>query len=468
MPEITLDVVLPAETDPAAATANERLVRKIFGLASSPSPRPLFKRCNLPAEGIVYITGASGSGKSSLLRAVLGAFPEAASEPEELPSGTRVIDSLAGGLPEVIAWLGRFGLGEARVLVTPAAFLSAGQKERLKLARLLWSKPAVVVCDEFLSCLDRLTARVVAFQFQKIAREQGTLCFAATAHHDLGDALFPDSILTLDFEGVQETVRPEFSDRILPESREILVKEGSFDDYQSLKRFHYMDSHVGELSLDPADVVSIRSAFFRGRLIGVRVFTKLFPARFESLALFRAINERAVLSSRVIVHPAFRGLGVSKHMDLPLESRGRFKKIFTHSALAVHFPFDRAAGYRLVGHVSQRQSPGQSRFVEAVGALGLENLEDLNDPVLCKVFWDGLSAEQGARLRELSAEALADYDVRYTLSVLSELKIPATSGLESGLRLFFKRGLDAVPVEDSWKLLGEALPFPMEGLVKDL
>jgi ABC-type ATPase with predicted acetyltransferase domain len=190
---ITLDVTLPPEADPAAPSANERLTRKIFGLADGPAARVLFGRCEVPTDGITYITGASGAGKSCLLRSLVDAFPDAAAEPSELPPGTRVVDSLEGDLSKVIAWLGRFGLGEARVLVAPAARLSAGQKERLKLARLLWGKPKAVVCDEFLSCLDRLTARVVAYQFQKVAREQGTLCFVATAHDDLGDALFPTS-----------------------------------------------------------------------------------------------------------------------------------------------------------------------------------------------------------------------------------------------------------------------------------
>jgi hypothetical protein len=262
--------------------------------------------------------------------------------------------------------------------------------------------------------------------------------------------------------------RPAYPDRVLREARELEVREGSLPDYQDLKRFHYMDGRVGDLPLDPADVVSIRSAFFRGRLIGVRVFTKMFPARSEALSLFKTINEQAVLSSRVIVHPAFRGLGVSKLMDLPPEARGRFRKIFTHSALAVHFPFDRAGGYRVAGHVSRTISPEQDRFVAEALDAGLAGLEDLNDPARCRAFWERVPLERRARLRELAAAALADYDARYTLSVLGELNLPTTDRLESGLRLFFKKGLDAVPLADSWKLLGEAVPFPMEGLVKDL
>ncbi len=468
MRTLTLDVDLPGNERPGRPSVNERLVHGIFGLARNSAPRTLLGRCEVPAEGLTYITGSSGSGKSSLLKALLKKYPEAACEPAALPADTRVVDSLEGALSEVIAWLGRFGLGEARILVTPCEALSVGQKERLKIARLLWEEPAVVVLDEFLSCLDRLTARVVAYQFQKAARQLHTTCYVATAHDDLTDALFPDSLLTLDFEGVHETTHPEFAERVLAESKEVSMRDGDLSDYEKLKRFHYMDSQIGDLALDPDDIVTIRAATFRGKTVGVRVFTKMFPSRFESLALFRKINELAVLSSRVIVHPAFRGLGISRHMDLPAELQGKFKKIFTHSALAAYFPFDRAGGYRAVGHVSQRKSRGQLRFVEAVGALGLNDIEALNDPALCRAFWDRLPAAQKNELRELSAEALADYDARYTLSVLGELGMAPTGTLESGLRQFFRRGLDAVADGDSWKLLSETLPFPMEGLVKDL
>jgi heme exporter protein A len=158
----------------------------------------------------VAVVGRNGSGKTSLLRLIAGLL---------IPAGGTI--ALDGGdaeltLPEQCHYLGhrdalkpalsvaenltfwadflggeRFGAGESLVTVgldhaadLPAAFLSAGQRRRLSLARLLTVRRPVWLLDEPTSALD------VAGQdmFSGLMREhlaRGGLIVAAT-HAPLG------------------------------------------------------------------------------------------------------------------------------------------------------------------------------------------------------------------------------------------------------------------------------------------
>lgn len=459
-----LRLAVALENPAISETPRETLTKRIFGLSSEVHTRRMLHDINLPMKPITYITGFSGSGKSSLLSQLQKEFQgKAISEVSFSPEKT-VIENFEGEVGTAIQWLSRFGLGEARVLTTPAAVLSVGQKERLRLALALWKKPEVLILDEFLSSLDRLTARTIAYQFQRVVRKMGTICFLATAHSDLEDALFPDTVVDLDFEG-EYRLRSHSTVGELAESHEVEVSEGTIEDYEKLKRFHYMDAHGSDLSVE--DVVSVRKATFRGQLVGVRVFTKLFPSRYETMRLFKVLNETAVLSSRVVVHPVFRGLGISKKMDLSAENQKRFRKIFTHSALARYFPFDGAGGYRTLEHVSEKATPDQLALEKQLFEKGATAVT-LNNPLLSQKLWAGLSMGDQNEIRKQVVAILSDYDARYVLYLCQELKISVPPEASVRLISFFKGLLDRLPEQHMPRLLSEALHFPMLGLVKDL
>ena len=48
------------------------------------------------------------------------------------------------------------------------------------------------MADEFLALLDRVTAKVIAYNIQKIARKAGATLVVATTHRDMVDDLSPD------------------------------------------------------------------------------------------------------------------------------------------------------------------------------------------------------------------------------------------------------------------------------------
>lgn len=143
--------------------------------------------CRLPAGGALVLTGPNGSGKSSLLRLLAGLLPPAGGRllwggvPVDAPAGgdrtpyrnaihyAGHLDALKAALsaretldfwaalrgvasPPIAAALARFGLAHAADW--PCAWLSAGQRRRLALARLIAAPAPVWLLDEPAAALD--------------------------------------------------------------------------------------------------------------------------------------------------------------------------------------------------------------------------------------------------------------------------------------------------------------------------
>lgn len=171
------------------------------------------------AGNALIVTGQNGVGKSTLLRAIAGLFPatsgrvrlEGAADPEAMPeaihyfghlnaikSGMTVEENtrfwcgyLGGTAQNVMAALETFGLMPLRDI--PAGYLSAGQKRRLGLARLLVAERPVWLLDEPATSLDAASQAVVA-QVVNGHLARGGIVLAAT-HVPLG--LAPASELAL-------------------------------------------------------------------------------------------------------------------------------------------------------------------------------------------------------------------------------------------------------------------------------
>ncbi|MFB9315029.1 thiol reductant ABC exporter subunit CydD, partial [Nocardioides plantarum] len=153
---------------------------------------------DLPTRGLVAVTGPSGCGKSTLLAAVLGEVPLSAgrlvvpaASLEEwrasvawlgqvpwLVAGT-VADNVRIGRPDadtadVVAALARVGLPLApdHPLGEDGRGLSAGQRARLGLARVLVSDRPVVLLDEPTAHVDAATEEVLLGVVRELARER--------------------------------------------------------------------------------------------------------------------------------------------------------------------------------------------------------------------------------------------------------------------------------------------------------
>lgn len=145
-----------------------------------------------PAD-VVYITGQSGSGKSLLLRelaAQMRAGGLKVADLNEIALDDRpVIEQVGASMTEATHLLALAGISDAWIYIRKPSELSDGQRYRLKLAKVLESGADVWIADEFGAVLDRVTAKVVAYNMQKIARRQNKTLMIATTHTDLCDEL---------------------------------------------------------------------------------------------------------------------------------------------------------------------------------------------------------------------------------------------------------------------------------------
>lgn len=171
-----------------------------------------------PVPGqILFIGGASGSGKSSVLRSIARRAHRATVviNLRRIALDDRpVIDlfeeeSIAGSLGR----LSRVGLAEVWTWLRRPRELSEGQRWRLRLALALrraeaMDRPATLVCDEFAALLDRVSACIIASAVRRAVDDHATKLGAilATSHDDLHRALDPDIRIDCDF-GVHQLTR---------------------------------------------------------------------------------------------------------------------------------------------------------------------------------------------------------------------------------------------------------------------
>lgn len=219
---------LPAITLPEVPTRRTLRVCALFGLgvelgdaddgAARAADSAATLRAHLAPGRVVLVTGPSGSGKSRMVRSLVTAI---ARDPAAICVRPRpghsapvlscasAVDAIKGDLTRSLGVLAAAGLADARVLTTPAQFLSDGQQQRLALAiaidraeRLLaLGRQVVLVADEFAMTLDAHTAQSVAHAASRWARRSGAALVVAAAREDLVEHLEPDVVAACALEG---------------------------------------------------------------------------------------------------------------------------------------------------------------------------------------------------------------------------------------------------------------------------
>ncbi|MCC6425251.1 MAG: AAA family ATPase [Phycisphaerales bacterium] len=173
------------------------------------------------AGEIVLICGPSGSGKSTLMREMRRQLRQRGEKVVVVGSceggsrggGSRlgIFDRLGGSIRSRLGVLSRAGLSEGMLLARTAGELSEGQRHRFGLAlgidRAIRRRAAWVFADEFVSMLDRITARGVCRMLSRWVRGEnagvgaGLRFVLASAHEDVAGMVDADVVVWCALDG---------------------------------------------------------------------------------------------------------------------------------------------------------------------------------------------------------------------------------------------------------------------------
>jgi ABC-type ATPase with predicted acetyltransferase domain len=196
----------------AEFTEKAAAVLRMFGLTAhhlaqnSPTCRC---RLRITSGDVVYITGPSGCGKSLLLSQLQKRIP-----PKDrlnlneikLPRDKAVIDCFRADLTKALRLLNTAGLSDVFCLLNHPANLSDGQKYRFRLAAALAARKNFIFADEFCSCLDRITASVIAYNVRIFATQYNITFILAASARDIMADLSPDVLVINELSGPAQVI----------------------------------------------------------------------------------------------------------------------------------------------------------------------------------------------------------------------------------------------------------------------
>jgi ABC-type ATPase with predicted acetyltransferase domain len=289
--------------------------------------------------------------------------------------------------PEALELLSRVGLNDAFLFVRRFEQLSDGQKYRFRLAKLIESNKQYWTADEFCATLDRDTAKIVAYNVQKLARQLGKAVLVATTHTDLFKDLVPSVHIHKQF-GKQIRVR-YYRKRLNKECslvKDMHIVEGNRQDYEKLSCFHYRSSQLPP----PHRIFTLKH---HNEPAGVIVYSyppaTCFGRRqaLGRMASLKELNKDLVWISRVVLHPKYRSIGLGALLvkqTLPLADR---RYVETIAVMAKYNPFFEKAGMTRIAERTPHKSI--EKAIEQLQTLGFNPVflasKQMNQQILEKM-----------------------------------------------------------------------------------
>ena len=379
--------------------------RQVFDISVSSTQRFI-------AEGILCHN--SGSGKSVLLRAIRADLGDEAIDLSEVQvdPDKPLIETVGTTVEQALELLSKVGLNDAFLFLRTFSQLSDGQKYRYRIAKLIESDKQWWLMDEFAACLDRDTAKIIAYNLQKLARQQGKAVISATTHSDLAGDLKPSVLVRKRFgEEIHLDYYPNIPAAECSIAKEMKVEQGIRDDWLKLAAFHYRGHNIA-----PA-----RKIFRMTRgdeLCGVIVYSYPPPACYgRGLVLPRMtmqqLNQQLSIINRVVIHPKYRTIGLGEKLIRDTLPQAGTPYVEMVAVMAKYSPFAERAGMRKVAE--QQSIESIKRQTQVLNSLGF-NLQLLGSHHYVDGKLESLNEQQ---VKEIETAFLASSHPRIKKEVIA-------------------------------------------------
>jgi ABC-type transport system involved in cytochrome c biogenesis ATPase subunit len=355
----TFTIDIRYTTAPPILTERTKEVAEAFGLGADQSREFLIydnARIRIKPTDVVLITGDSGSGKSALLRAIKNDLGDDAQDIKDLKiqPDIPIIETLGKNTTEAIEALSQVGLNDAFIFLRTYAQLSDGQKHRYHAALLAASQKPFWILDEFTSTLDRDTAKILAFNLQRLARKHGKAIIAATTHRDLIQDFAPNVHIHKRY-GKEVTVRyhPKTKAEKCSLTKQMSIVQGTSADYKALCEFHYRAHRTPPTR-------KIFALKRKDELCGVIVYCYPPPMSFGRSKVWKGniaqLQREVSVISRVIIHPKYRSIGLGEKLVKDTLLFAGTPYVEAVAVMAKYNPFFEKAGLQKIAESTPRQT----------------------------------------------------------------------------------------------------------------
>lgn len=245
--------------------------------------------------GLIF--GASGSGKTTLAKHIFGEDIFYSPMVEDTPIIEQFPDNFS--YSQCAELLNGVGLTSVPCWIRPVYTLSNGQKARAEIALMLASDREILVIDEWTSVVDRVVAKAMSNNIQKMIRRSGKKLILLSCHYDVFEWLNPCWVIDCNKQSYTDR-RSLWRNYQRKEKLEFQIYETERSSWKYFSKFHYLSERLG-------GSFGVYFGLFSGKeQIGFQAFNNYVPHRKNS-GLKMQIH-----FNRTVIHPDYVGLGLGE------------------------------------------------------------------------------------------------------------------------------------------------------------